>query len=237
NAAAGAAVPAYSAGAPSEPPPESGGQSTEERLETANRQLLEMRIQMEVQAEERDRSDTIQWERSRLDRLEGLQPAGGVGRGPEQRAQPGTFMVSTNKPAPKLSDKTAGVDYFTWKKQFTSWAVSHSCEDALKETANPITFHDPHTNTHLHECNEVTAARRAYDGINHAINSQSLLRKMYDLGSPSLSMALIRKTYVPSDDLDKHAYTREYINAEMIKGEQPALYFDRMSIICEKLAE
>ena len=87
-------------------------------------------------------------------------------------------MVSQNKPAPKLNDKTAGVDYFTWKKQFTSWAFSHSCEDALKETTNPIIFHGPNTNTHLHECNEVAAARRAYDGINHAINSQSLLRKM-----------------------------------------------------------
>ncbi|CAM9184868.1 unnamed protein product, partial [Laminaria digitata] len=203
-------------------------------LETMRRQLLEMRIRMEVQAEERDRTETVQWERQRLERL---QPVGGMVGGPEQHAQPGTFMVSQNKPAPKLNDKTGGVEYFTWKKQFRSWAVSSSCEDALKETTNPIIFHGPNTNTHLHERNEVTAARRAHDGINHAMTSQSLLRNIYVLGSPSLAMALIRKKYVPSDDLDKHAYTREYINAEMIKGEQPALCFERMSIICEKLAE
>ena len=50
-------------------------------------------------------------------------------------------------------------------------------------------------------------------------------------------MAEIRRHYVPSDDLDKQAYLREYINAEMVEREEPALYFERMSIIRETLAE
>ena len=85
----------------------------------------------------------------------------------------------------------------------------------------------------LHGSNEVDATRRTYDGITQAITDRSLLRKTWDLGSPSLSMVMIRKTYAPSDELDKHAYTRENINAEMIQGEQLALYFERMNI-CEK---
>ena len=88
SAAAGAAVPAHSAGAPSEPPPDSGGQSRDEEFETLRRQLLEMRTRMEVQAEERDRTGNAQWEkeRQRLERLERLQPAGGMVGRPEQRA-------------------------------------------------------------------------------------------------------------------------------------------------------
>ena len=50
-------------------------------------------------------------------------------------------------------------------------------------------------------------------------------------------MTEIRRHYVPSDDLVKQAYLREYINAEVVEGDEPALYFERMSTIREKLAE
>ena len=48
-------------------------------------------------------------------------------------------------------------------------------------------------------------------------------------------MAEVRRHYVPSDDLDKQAYQREYINAHMKEGGDPTLYFERMSIIRENL--
>ena len=85
---------------------------------------------------------------------------------------------------------------------------------------------------------KVASARRAFEGITAAvIHNSPLPRKIQAIGSPSLAMAEIRRHYVPSDDLDKQAYLREYINAEMVEGEEPALYFERMSIIREKLAE
>ena len=37
--------------------------------------------------------------------------------------------------------------------------------------------------------------------------------------------------------LDKQAYLREYINAEIAEGGEPAIYFEGISIIREKLAE
>ena len=43
-------------------------------------------------------------------------------------------------------------------------------------------------------------------------------------------MAMIRKTFVPSDGLDEHAFTHEYIKAEMIGHEQPA-YNEQISSI------
>ena len=89
----------------------------------------------------------------------------------------------------------------------------------------------------LHERNEVDAARRAYDGINHVITDQSLLRKNWNLVSPSRAMPVTRKPYVPSDEFDKHTYTRECINIEMTEGEQLALYVERICIILEKLPE
>ena len=124
-------------------------------------------------------------------------------------------MVCHNKPVPKLDTKTGDVDFFAWKKQFTSWAVTSRCADALKETFNPIYLQGPNEKgegelINLHGRNEIDATRKAYDGITQAITDRSLLRKKWDLGSPSLSMALIHKTYVPSDELNKHAYTREY---------------------------
>ena len=36
-------------------------------------------------------------------------------------------------------------------------------------------------------------------------------------------MAEVRRMYVPSDDLDKQAHLRDYLNAAMVDGEQPAL--------------
>ena len=82
------------------------------------------------------------------------------------------------------------------------------------------------------------SARTAFEGITAAVTHNSpLLRKIQEIGSPSLAMAEIRRHYVPTYDLEKQAYLREYMNAEMVEGEEPALYFERISIIREKLAE
>ena len=89
-----------------------------------------------------------------------------------------------------------------------------------------------------HGPNKVASARRSFEGITAAVTHNSpLLRKIQEIGSSSLAMAKIRRHYVLSDDLDKQAYLQEHINAEMVEGEEPALYFERMSIIREKLAE
>ena len=50
-------------------------------------------------------------------------------------------------------------------------------------------------------------------------------------------MVELRRTHVPNDDLDMQAYLREYINAKVADGDAPALYFERMEMIEEKLAE
>ena len=59
----------------------------------------------------------------------------------EQRGQPGTFIVGFGKPAPKLEKKAAS--YFAWSKQFITWAVTNTCDDALTETSDPITLQGP----------------------------------------------------------------------------------------------
>ena len=46
------------------------------------------------------------------------------------------------KPAPKLENKAGS--YFTWSKQFISWAVTNTCDDALTETGDPIILQGPH---------------------------------------------------------------------------------------------
>ena len=48
----------------------------------------------------------------------------------------------------------------------------------------------------------VAAARRAYESTTNAVTNSSLLYKIYDIGSPTLAMAAVRRDYVPSDDLD-----------------------------------
>ena len=73
--------------------------------------------------------------------------------------------------------------------------------------------------------------------MTNAINNQYLLGKIYHVGSAGLTMAEVRRMYVPSDDLDKQSYLREYINATMVDGEKPEMYSERMCIIKEKLAE
>lgn len=61
--------------------------------------------------------------------------------------------------------------------------------------------------------------------------------KTYERSGPSLAMAEIRRTQVPNDYVDKHAYLGEKSNAKMVDGEAPAPYFETMSTIREKLAE
>ena len=124
----------------------------------------------------------------------------------------------------------------------TSWTVSNPLESALKETENPIVFQGPKTKSREEldfqfGGEKVASARRAYEGITTAVNDSSFLRKMYELGSPSLARAEICRTHVPGDDLDKQGYLREYINAKVAAWEAPALYLGRMSTIREKLAE
>ena len=83
----------------------------------------------------------------------------------------------------------------------------------------------------------MASARRAYEGITNAVTNSFLLGKIYELRNPSLAMAEIRRMYVPNDDLDNQAYLREYVNTAMVPGEKPETYFERMTIITEKLAE
>ena len=76
-------------------------------------------------------------------------------------------MVSHNKPAMKLNTKTGNVDFFTWKKQFTSWAVTNRCADRPERDSNPIYLQGPNKQSeeeliNLHGGNEVDATRRAY---------------------------------------------------------------------------
>ena len=132
--------------------------------------------------------------------------------------------------------------FFVWKKHFTSWTVTNSCEDALLGTTNPIVFQGPDAVSreelvfHHGQAREASA-RRAYKEITNAVTNSVLLGKIHELGSSSLGMAEVRRMYVPSDDLDKQSYLREYINAAMVLGEKPETYFERMAIIRENLAE
>ena len=96
------------------------------------RENTKMRIRMGVQAGERARTERIELER--------LQLGGGMGvRGLQRAQRPGSFLVCLGKSAPKL-DSSKAENVLVWKKQFTSWAVTNSCEDALLETTNPIYF-------------------------------------------------------------------------------------------------
>ena len=138
------------------------------------------------------------------------QGAGGDG-------QPGTFLVGFGKPSPKLDSSKEG-NYFKWSKQFLSWAVTNTCNDLLKETSDPIVLQGPNRRSqkdldYRFGTARIAAARRAYEGITNAILNSSLLYEIYDIGTPSLAMAEVRRHYVPSDKLDKHAYQREYIIA------------------------
>ena len=47
-------------------------------------------------------------------------------------------------------------------------------------------------------------------------------------------MAEVRRLYLPSDDLGKRSYLREYLNAAIIDGEKPEMCFERTIIIREK---
>lgn len=78
---------------------------------------------MDLQAQERERTERAQMERPRL---------GGGGMGTqlsEQRTQSGIFEVGLGKPAPKLDDNIG--NFFTWTRQKTYWGVSNTCEDAF----------------------------------------------------------------------------------------------------------
>ena len=146
-------------------------------------------------------------------------------RPPEPHGQPGTFLVGFGKPSPKLDSSKEG-NYFKWSKQFLWWAVSNTCDDVLKETSDPIVLQGPNRKTqqdldHRFRTARVAAARWAYEGITNALSNSSLLYKISDIGSPSIAMAKVRKHYAPSDDLDKQAYQREYINVHMKGGRTP----------------
>ena len=145
----------------------------------------------------------------------------------EQHGQPGTFIVGFGKPAPKLENKAGNC--FPWSKQFMTWAVTNTCDDALTDASDPIILQGPHAMARgkleiRHGPNKVASARRSFEGIAAAVTLNSpLLKETQEIGSPNPAMAEIRRHYVPSDDLDKQAYLREYINAEMVEGEEPTL--------------
>ena len=113
-------------------------QFTAEEFTRIVRENMEIRIRMDVQAEERSRTEKIELER--------LQLGGGMGVPVEQRTQqPGSFLIGLRTPPlPKL-DNSKTDHILVWKKQFTSWAVTNSCEDALLETTNPIVIQGPNT--------------------------------------------------------------------------------------------
>lgn len=88
-----------------------------------------------------------------------------------------------------------------------------------------------------HGPDKVVSACRAYEGVTNVIANSSLLRKIYNLGSASLTMAEVRRTCVPSDDLDIQMHLRDYIDTAMDDDGQPVLYFESVSTIRENLAE
>ena len=113
----------------------------------------------------------------------------------EQRGQPGMFIVGFGKPAPKLENKAGS--YVPWSKQLITWAVTNTCDDALMETSDPIILQGPHAISRgeleiRHGPNKVASARREFEGITAAVTHNSpLLRKIQEIGSPSLAMAEI----------------------------------------------
>ena len=95
-------------------------------------------------------------------------------------------------PAPKLNDKVGIL--FTWTKQMTSWADSNTCEGAFKETDNRTVIQGPNAKSKEElgcQCGReiVALARTAYKGITTAVSNSFLLRKIYEIGNPSLTMA------------------------------------------------
>ena len=116
-------------------PPKGRANARHEEFARLQLENLRMQIRLEIQVEERERTERAQQERL---------PHGGGGMGlqqPGECIQPGTFMIDLRKPAPKHDNKVGS--FFTWTKQMTSWAVSNTCEGALKETVNPIVFQGP----------------------------------------------------------------------------------------------
>ena len=116
-----------------QPPPEGGTAGRDEEIARLLRENLELRIRAEIEAEERHRAERTQERR--------YQGTGGEMNSSKQRGQPGTFIVGFGKPAPKLEKKAAS--YFAWSKQFITWAVTNTCDDALTETSDPITLQGP----------------------------------------------------------------------------------------------
>ena len=173
---------------------------------------------MDVQAEEAARTERIE--------LEGLQLGGGLGVRVEERTRRlGSFVAGQDKPSPKLDRKTG--NYFVGKKQFTSWCVINSCEDALMETSNPMVFQGPNyvSNEELvfsHGAGRVAAGRGAYEDVinaiyNHYLQGRENLprknrRSRHGGGAPD-----VRTKRRP----DEQAYLRKYINAAMVDAEKP----------------
>ena len=52
----------------------------------------------------------------------------------------------------------------------------------------------------------------------NALPNSSLFYNIYNIDSPSLAMAAVRRRCVPSDDLDSKAYQRDYNKAQMKEG-------------------
>ena len=114
--------------------------------------------------------------------------------------------------------------YFNRSKQLLSCAVTNTCDDVLKENCDPMVLQGPNRRRqqdldYRFGTPRVAAARSASEGITKQISNSSLLYKIYEIGSPSLAKAEVRRHYVPSDEFDNQEYQREYINAHMKEGE------------------
>lgn len=71
-----------------------------------------------------------------------------------------------------------------------------------------------------------------------SLPTNSYRPRFTSLAAPAyVSRKLTRKTYIPNDDLDKQSHSKEYIDDNITDGEDPPMYFERVSLIREKLAE
>ena len=102
--------------------PEGGAAGRDDELACLKREMAEMSLRLEIREEEQ----------TKMERL--LRGAGGGMRPLEPHGQPGTFLVGFGEPSPNLDSSEEG-NCFKLSKQFLSWAVTNTCDDALERLA------------------------------------------------------------------------------------------------------
>ena len=104
-------------GGENQPPPEGGTAGRDEEIARLLRENLELRIRAEIEAEERHRAERTQERR--------YQGTGGEMNSSKQRGQPGTFIVGSGKPAPKLQKKAGHVTTLQRRLVTQSYGRAH----------------------------------------------------------------------------------------------------------------